>query len=178
MAKLKVAVGSTNRAKVEAVRDALKVIGWDYELIPVSVDSGVSDQPFCEETYYGARNRAKNAILRAQADLGIGIEGGICPFMNRVMGFAVVYAVDSKGRENFSMSPWFVIPNAVASHVFMGLELGHATDLVFDTTGSKHYDGVIKFLTKYVTRKDLYVQAVIIALYPFYNSSVPHSLDE
>ena len=178
MAKLKVAVGSTNRAKVEAVRDALKVIGWDYELVPVSVDSGVSDQPMCEETYYGARNRAKSAVLKTHADLGIGIEGGICPFMNRVMGFAVVYAVDNKGRENFSMSPWFVIPNAVASHVFTGMELGHATDLVFNTTGSKHYDGVIKFLTKYISRKDLYIQAVIIALYPFYNSSMLYSLDE
>ncbi|MCQ4336914.1 MAG: hypothetical protein NO130_05965 [Sulfolobales archaeon] len=30
----------------------------------------------------------------------------------------------------------------------------------------------MKYLTKYINRKDLYVQAVIIALYPFFNPSV------
>ena len=177
MSKLRVAVGSTNRAKVEAVKEALKVIGWDYEVLPVKVSSGVSEQPVCEETYYGARNRAINALLETGADVSIGIEGGICIFMNKVMGFAVVYVVDKEGKESFSMSPWFVVPPSIASHVVNGLELGEAADLVFSTTGSK-YDGVIKYLTKFINRKDLYVQAVIIALYPFYNPSVLGGPDE
>ncbi len=178
MTKLKIAVGSTNRAKVEAVTEALKTIGWDYDLVSVNVDPKVSPQPVCDETYYGARNRAIEALWRTNADIGIGIEGGVCWYMNKVMGFAVVYAVNKEGKESFSMSPWFPLPPRVASHVIEGLELGEATDLVFSTKGSKQYDGVIKHLTKFISRKDLYVQAVIIALYPFYNSSVLGGSDE
>ncbi|MGC9105312.1 MAG: DUF84 family protein [Thermoprotei archaeon] len=172
MAIRRVAVGSRNRAKVEAVKEALSLVGIDAEVVAVDVESGVSNQPMCDETFYGARNRAIKALTETRADLGIGIEGGTCVYFNRLMGFAVVYAVSKDGRESFSMSPWFPIPNSIASHILNGKELGEATDIVFNVSGSKNYDGVIKYLTKYITRKDLYVQAVVISLYPFYNPSV------
>ena len=172
MPRWRVGVGSENPAKVEAVREALSLIGLEAEIIPVSVDPGVSNQPFCAETFYGARNRALKALRLTGADLSVGIEGGLCVYQNKLMGFAVVYAVSREGRDNFSFSPWFPLPNRVARHVISGKELGDATDVEFNVKGSKAYDGVIKYLTKYINRKDLYVQAVIIALYPFFNPSV------
>jgi len=92
-----VGVGSENPAKVEAVREALSLIGLEAEIIPVSVDPGVSNQPFCAETFYGARNRALKALRLTGADLSVGIEGGLCVYQNRLMGFAVV--LPYQGRE-------------------------------------------------------------------------------
>lgn len=164
-----VAVGSTNKAKVEAVKEALRIIGTEAEVISLNVESGVSSQPFCHETFVGAKNRAYNVLKNAKADLGIGIEGGICVYENKYLAFAVVYAVNREGIENFSFSMAFSLPALMVKHILDGKELGEATDIVFSTKGSKQQEGAIGYLTKVISRKDLYVQPVIAALYPFYN---------
>lgn len=167
-----VAIGSTNKAKIEAVKEALRIIGWEAEVVSVKVDSGVSSQPFCEETFVGAKNRAYNALKITKADIGIGIEGGICIHDNKYFAYAVVYAVNKEGLENYSFSMAFSLPSTIVKHVLEGKELGEATDIVFSVKNSKQYEGVIGYLTKYITRKDLYVQPVIAALYPFYNKDL------
>ncbi|MCG2909318.1 MAG: inosine/xanthosine triphosphatase [Sulfolobaceae archaeon] len=164
-----VAVGSTNKAKVEAVMEALKIIGLQAEVIPVKVDSGVSPQPFCHETFVGAKNRAYKALKETKADIGIGIEGGTFFFEGKMLAFAVVYAAGKDGTENFSFSTSFTLPINMVSLLIKGFELGEATDIIFSTKGSKQYEGAIGYLTKVITRKELYVQPVIAALYPFYN---------
>jgi inosine/xanthosine triphosphatase len=165
-----VSIGSTNPTKVNAVRNALQIIGLDYNLASVSVDSGVSNQPFCDETFVGARNRAIRSLLKTNADLGIGIEGGICVERNTLVAFAVVYAIDNNGKENFAKSASFTLPTRIAELIYKGIELGSATDLAFSTIDSKHKSGAVGILTKYIDRTRLYVDPVIMALYPFYNS--------
>ena len=165
-----VAVGSTNKAKVEAVKEALKIIGLEAEVKAVKVDSEVPPQPVCNQTFVGAKKRAYKALKLTNADIGIGIEGGIFYYENKVLGYAIVYAVNKEGLENFAFSASFPLPPSLSSLVIDGKELGEATDIVFSTKGSKQWEGAIGYLTKnFVTRKDLYVQPVIIALYPFYN---------
>lgn len=164
-----VAVGSTNKAKVEAVKEALKIIGLKAEVISLNVASGVPPQPFCHETFVGAKNRSYNALRKTNADIGIGIEGGICIYEHKYLAFAVVYATSKDGIENFSFSMAFSLPKSMVSHILNGKELGEATDLIFSTKGSKQHEGAIGYLTRVITRKDLYVQPVIAALYPFYN---------
>ena len=164
-----IAVGSTNKVKLEAVKEAIRIIGINAEVIGLNVDSGVPPQPFCHETFIGAKNRAYNALRITKADLGIGIEGGICTYENRYLAFAAVYAVNKEGIENFSFSMAFSLPASMVKYILDGKELGEATDLVFSTKGSKQKEGAIGYLTKVITRKDLYVQPVIAALYPFYN---------
>ena len=164
-----IAVGSTNKVKVEAVKEAIKIIGINAEVISLNAESGVSSQPFCHETFVGAKNRAYNALKNTEADLGIGIEGGICTYENKYLAFAVVYAVDREGTENFSFSMAFSLPASMVKHILDGKELGEATDILFSTKGSKQKEGAIGYLTKVINRKDLYIQPVIAALYPFYN---------
>lgn len=103
---MKFVVGTTNKAKLQAVSDALKHCHFPnnalletetrHEVIGVSgVDSHVSPQPFSlNETRLGAYNRARGALDKyrsdnnnnnisnnnnatADADFGVGIEGGI-----------------------------------------------------------------------------------------------------
>ncbi|EHP70785.1 hypothetical protein MetMK1DRAFT_00012880 [Metallosphaera yellowstonensis MK1] len=166
-----VCVGSTNGVKVEAVREALMEVLPNAEVKTLSVDSEVSPQPWCHETYSGARNRALKS-LQEGCDIGVGIEGGVCVERNRVLAFAVIYAVGRDGTENFSTSPWFVLPPSLASKLFEGKELGEATDLVYGRVGSKYHKGAVGILSKVIDRRRLYKDAVILALYPFYNREI------
>ncbi|MBW9140781.1 MAG: inosine/xanthosine triphosphatase [Candidatus Aramenus sp.] len=165
-----VSVGSTNPAKVEAVRVAIKTVGLKAEVVPVEVEPGVPPQPMCEETYVGARNRAVKSLKKTGADLGIGIEGGVCVDMGFPVAFAVVYVVNNEGKENMSRSASFTLPKSVFEMVLRGMELGEAVDKLFSLTGSKYNVGAIGVLTKYIDRTRLYVDPVIMALYPFYNN--------
>ncbi|KAL7542912.1 hypothetical protein ACHAXR_012760 [Thalassiosira sp. AJA248-18] len=91
---IRVAVGSTNPCKIEAVRKAFEDIfvrSKDERPVQIvisshSVPSGVSDQPFGDiETRKGAMNRAKAAYDAAtcsdsgnnQPDFAVGLEGGL-----------------------------------------------------------------------------------------------------
>jgi non-canonical (house-cleaning) NTP pyrophosphatase len=77
---MKVVIASHNPAKIRAVNEAftLQFPGKNFDFIPASVESGVSDQPFSDkETRHGARNRARNACeMHPGADFWIGLEGG------------------------------------------------------------------------------------------------------
>lgn len=75
---IKVAVGSKNPIKIDAVKSAFKkVFGAEVEVIGVSVSSGVSDMPLSfEEMAQGAKNRAEDARKELDADFGVGLEGG------------------------------------------------------------------------------------------------------
>ncbi|RLI40639.1 inosine/xanthosine triphosphatase, partial [Candidatus Bathyarchaeota archaeon] len=54
---MKVAVGSANPVKIQAVREVFQeVFGEKVEITSVKVDSGVPTQPFKEDTIKGALN--------------------------------------------------------------------------------------------------------------------------
>ncbi|MCH1772256.1 MULTISPECIES: DUF84 family protein [Metallosphaera] len=165
-----VCVGSTNPVKLEAVRDAIKEIGKEWEVKGVQVSSNVSEQPWCNETLVGARNRAINALIQDGCDVGVGIEGGVCWERERIVAFAAIYVVNRE-KENFSYSPAFTLSNELAKLVIRGKELGEATDIVYGKTNTKHGEGAVGMLTRIVDRKRLYKDAVILALYPFYIES-------
>jgi inosine/xanthosine triphosphatase len=167
-----IAVGSKNPVKINAVREALEILNLKYDIIAVEVDSGVGPQPFCDETYVGARNRAINAMRNTNADISIGIEGGICYVYNRFIANAVVYVITKEGIENFAISASFTLPKSIVSLVLQGKELGEASDIVFNVDNSKMREGAIGLLTRVIDRKKLYVQPIIMALYPVYNKVI------
>ena len=74
----RIAVGSTNPVKVGAVRAVMERLGGAGDVSGVSVPSGVPDQPWGDEqTIRGALARARAAREVSDADLGVGIEGGV-----------------------------------------------------------------------------------------------------
>lgn len=84
MKQIRIAVGTTNPCKVEAVKIAFEsVFDLPITIDPYSVESGVSDQPFGdEETRIGAYNRARSALVASisagkNANFGVGLEGGV-----------------------------------------------------------------------------------------------------
>ena len=74
----RIGVGSTNPVKIAAVRTVVTRAFPAAEVIGLSVDSGVSEQPWGdEEARLGARNRARAVLAAAGSDLGVGLEGGV-----------------------------------------------------------------------------------------------------
>jgi len=171
-------VASHNPVKVQAARSGFEKMFFGEQLIiqSLSAPSGVKDQPLSdEETFQGALNRIYNASkLAPQADFWIGIEGGIEERGNEFAAFAWVVingkTPDGKMIIGKGRTGTFFIPPPVADLIRQGKELGEADDIIFQRNNSKQENGAVGLLTaNVINRKDLYEQAVILALIPFKN---------
>lgn len=177
----KVIVASKNPVKVNAALDGLRRMFPEYDFVPepVSVPSGVADQPMSEqETLQGALNRvAKAKELYPKAAFWVGIEGGVESTAGELTAFAWVVVQDQE-QVGKARSGTFFLPRAVQELVEQGLELGEADDRVFGHANSKQKGGAIGILTHNVLdRRELYEQAVVLALVPFRNKQLylnPH----
>ena len=167
-----VTIASHNPVKIQATRNGFRaMLGEDFRVTPVSVSSGVSDQPLSdEETLRGALNRmGRAAAIAPDADYWIGIEGGLEERAGELAAFAWVVVrsgvTTGKGR-----TASFFLPAQVAALVREGRELGEADDMVFGRENSKQENGAVGILTAdVIDRVKLYEQAVILALIPFKN---------
>ena len=169
---IRIVVASKNPVKIEAVRDGLSsLIDEEIELVGVSVESGVSDQPMSDaETLNGAINRVQQAYgLYPGHDYYVGLEGGVEQHTSGLMAFA--WMVISNGeRTGKARTASFFLPPEVAKLVHEGVELGDADDVVFMKNNSKQQNGAIGLLTHdAITRKSLYLPAVQMAFIPFLN---------
>jgi inosine/xanthosine triphosphatase len=176
MKTMTVVVASTNPVKVNAAVGGLQRMFPQFAFVEksVTVSSGVADQPLSdEETLAGALNRVRNArAAQPQADFWIGIEGGVAPMDGGLAAFAWV-AVRSGDQLGKARSGAFFLPPAVRELVEKGIELGTADDIVFGRTDSKRAGGAIGLLTdNVVDRRQLYEQAVVLALVPFKNENL------
>ncbi|WP_192820389.1 inosine/xanthosine triphosphatase [Rufibacter sp. LB8] len=173
MSSKKVVVASANPVKVQAALAGLqRMFPHDqFEAVPLEVPSGVADQPMTDqETLQGALNRVENAFTqRPEADFWIGLEGGVEQVHHELASFAwvVVKAGTTWGK---ARSGTFFLPQKVADLVNQGVELGPANDQIFSQVNSKQKGGAIGILSHgALGRKELYEQAVVLALVPFQN---------
>jgi inosine/xanthosine triphosphatase len=171
---LSVIVASLNPVKVNAAKEAFALV-FDraIEVIPVAVDSGVSDQPMdFDETHLGAANRVKKANELHQADYYIAFEGGVDVFSDGPKTFAVVCI--SNGEDTvFGQSGTLPLPISVYEKLLNGVELGTAIDELFNTVNVKQKGGAIGQLTRGLeTRMSIYRSATILALSRFVNADL------
>jgi inosine/xanthosine triphosphatase len=165
----RVAVGSTNPVKVAAVEAVLSRCGWAPSVTSLAVASGVRDQPFGDaETIAGATQRARAALEAGDADLGVGIEGGVVDEDGAMRTCAWAAVVARDGRIGVGGSLAMPLPARVAALVRDGVELGHAMDRLTSTHGTKHGAGAVGILTAgLVDRQRAYETLVTYALAPF-----------
>jgi len=121
---MRIAVGSKNKPKLEAVREIVKE--YDFfagaEVVGISVVSGVREQPVgLDETVQGAINRAKSAFHNCQ--YAIGLESGIIPVPQTKSGYMdlTVCAIYDGATIHLGMSSAFEYPPQM---VKMALEDG------------------------------------------------------
>jgi len=168
--KLKFAVGSTNPVKVECVLVAAQTYWPGSEVLGVDTDSGVGHQPVSDtEMRTGAINRARGALAAiVDANLGVGIEGGVLDALEGMWAYAWVAIIDRQGHIGWGQSGRFLLPAPVAALVRDGMELGLADDLFFRRENSKQLDGAVGILSQgRISRLRLYEPAVTFALFPF-----------
>jgi len=169
----KVIIASKNPVKIQAVKNGFRKMfsAQGFEFMGISVPSNVNDQPFSsEETFTGARNRARNASKEIKdADFYVGIEGGIDQIGNEMQAFAWV-VINACGRNGKSRTGAFFLPRKIAALLKKGKELGEADDLVFKRKNSKQQNGAVGILTgNVIDRTKYYEEAIILALIPFKN---------
>ena len=163
------AVGSTNPAKVEAVRRSLARLSRDCELEAVDVSSGVGVMPLGQaETRKGAFVRARAALERTAAEVAFGLEGGAILDGDRAWLTAHVVAVTRDGRIGEAAWGRMLLPRVAAERLRAGEELGDIIDDLFDAKESKRQTGAIGLLTEgAVSRTDAFADLVAMACAPF-----------
>ena len=168
---MKVIVGSLNPTKIEGTRKAFRQYFDEVEIEGVRAESGVSNQPFNEETIKGAINRSVNAFSE-ELDYSVGIEAGLFSFKNTLTGyvdFQVAAIFDGKTM-TLGFGPGFEYPPTVVKRVLEGIEVGNVME---ELTGIKNLGekaGAISYLTKgVILRSELSRLAVTMALIPRIN---------
>jgi len=165
----RVVVGSTNPVKIAAVRAVLERAGVNARIEGVAVASGVSEQPVGDaETIRGATQRARAALDATDADLAVGLEGGVVEEEDGMRTCAWASVVGRDGRVGVGGSLAMMLPERVAALVRDGVELGHAMDRVTGAHDTKRGVGAVGILTAgLVDRQRAYESLVAYALARF-----------
>lgn len=170
---MKIAIGSTNPVKVQATKAVLQPQFADAVFVSIIVPSGVSAQPFGDqETRQGAVNRAQAARLATDAELGVGLEGGVQESELGMFTCAWCAIASNDGRIGVGGNACTLLPPDVADMVRSGVELGHAMDRFTSRHNTKHGLGAIGLLTDgLLTRQSAYEYLIKMALAPFIRQS-------
>jgi inosine/xanthosine triphosphatase len=157
---IRIAVGTLNPAKVQAVESALMSVV--AKILPVDVSSGVSNQPFSdEETIQGAVNRARNALAQTGADLAIGLEGGVVETEYGMFLCNWGALVSLKGEPILAGGARILLPQEIARQLKRGIELGVIMDQYARKKDVRKKEGAIGIFTSgYVNRSDMFTHIV------------------
>jgi inosine/xanthosine triphosphatase len=167
----KVAVGSKNPVKIRAVSRVITQVWPEAEVVGVQVSSGVRAMPMDEtECITGAAERARAAREALDADLGLGLEGGVEPRDGHLYLMGWVAVVDRHGRESLASGARIPLPPLVAAAVQAGQELGPVMDDLTGREKTNHAEGAVGILTQgLVTRQRSFEAGVAYALAPWLN---------
>jgi inosine/xanthosine triphosphatase len=182
-----VAVGSTRRPKLNAVKNAAASIApllgeeASLQVDGFEVDSGVSHTPSSrEELMQGARQRAEalQASFRGKsmtAEFFVGLEGGLDVIaengVKRVFLESWAYVSDGT-KGHFGCSGSIELPEALAAQVLShGTELSVAIDQFAGAVGIRDGQGAWGVLScNLISRQESFRRAVESAFAPFYNA--------
>ncbi|OGM28105.1 hypothetical protein A2962_02910 [Candidatus Woesebacteria bacterium RIFCSPLOWO2_01_FULL_39_61] len=168
---MKIAVGSTNPVKIQAAKEAFKILWpkkkWIVE--GIKVPSGVSDQPMSDaESIKGATGRAKKALKALKADFGVGLEGGLQKIGSKWFDCGWMVAIDKDGKLGIGSTVRIETPAKLIRLIKQGKELGEANDLYFKKENSKQGQGHFGLMTNgAITRAQGYRDGLIMALTRF-----------
>jgi inosine/xanthosine triphosphatase len=163
------AIGSTNPAKVEAVRRILGQLAPECALEVLEVPSGVGAMPLGEAAVRaGAEARARAALARTGADVAFGLEGGAILDTDDAWLTGHVVAVTRDGRLGEAAWGRMLLPRVAGARLRRGEELGDIIDDLFARKDSKRQAGAIGILTEgAMSRTDAFAYLVAMACAPF-----------
>ena len=186
---MRIAIGSTRKPKVEAVKEAWEIFGpkmledLDEKTTFPSYDvsNGVSKMPLkVVELMDGARNRSERLMLqlkqeKSEADFYVGLEAGFNVIDHEGphrRAFLESWAYVTDGYKGyFGHGGGLYIPSLVADPVIdRGIELGIVMDRVTKQSEVGNGKGSWGVLTlDMITRQSAFVMALVAAFAPFYH---------
>lgn len=136
--------------------------------------SAVRPQPRSdEETIRGAEHRARDACRLADADFGVGIEGGLHTDSHGAWMCVWVAVVDRAGRESLGSGMRVRLPDWIARRALAGEEVGVIVDTLVGSEDAHEAMGAIGLLTQgLVDRQAALEQALAAALAPFLSGAL------
>ena len=160
-------VGTTNKAKLDAVRLATKVMWPDAVIIGYEVESGVAVQPMTDdETKLGSENRARRSLqlgrekhqnLAHLDSLGVGLEGGVTIIGDELWSTVWVTVVDQEGQLFSANGARIKLAPQIAQPILNGEEMGPVVEQLTGTVDIKQKQGMLGIVTKnYATRSEEY----------------------
>lgn len=170
--EVKVALGSTNPAKINGVKRAFEKY---YEHVYIryhDVDNLVGPQPIgYDQILYGSINRATQIMrIYPDSDYYVGVEAGIVQHTDRYFALQISTIIDRSNRIYYGISPAFEVPVEIASQVIEGevVELEDAVIKYYGVENIGEKEGLIGILSKgIVTREELSYLATLMALINF-----------
>ncbi len=164
---VRVAVGSTNKAKIDAVRKVFSDYYPVVDILSLGVSTSVPSQPVNNETFRGAQHRAeqlKNMDKDASYDYYVGIEGGIVNMHSRWFQVDAACIMDKTGNIAFGTSPSFEIPDRIVERLRNGEELSAVLDQILGQKNTKE-TGMIRFLSMGKTDKAGHLTHCVLMAY-------------
>ena len=186
---MRIVLGSTRAAKIEALRLSLNRIaeidaGWrGTEIIALAVDTDTPAMPLSdEELMLGAKARAeavredwqRNGEANGENSFFVGLEGGFhsIRFENSLLTFLRGWAYVTDGeRQGFGASPSILVPELIVHKVVEGnRELGEVIDEIAGQYDVRSRQGTWGVLSRDLfTRAMSFETALFAAFAPFYN---------
>ncbi|MFC4321122.1 DUF84 family protein [Litchfieldia salsa] len=169
---MRIAIGTTNPTKVSAVKEGFE--GLEVSFHPCSVSSGVSAQPMSDqETIQGAINRARESRLQKNADIGIGLEGGVIETDYGLFlcnwGALVYHMEDSPILAGGAR---ILLPEDFKEDLRKGRELGEIMDEFTKKNNVRTKEGAIGIFTNgYIDRTEMFthVTRLLVGQYSYKN---------
>lgn len=170
---MKIHIGSKNKTKIQAVRDAVALYPKLFpkpEIIGIDIEVELFGHPkSISKTVEGAVERAKKAF--SDCDYSFGIEGGLMEVPYTKTGFMEVGACAIYDGKNIhlGLGPAYEWPKEVTKLIVSGKA---DASLAFKQLGYTHHEklgavegGIIGFLTEgRLTREDFTKYSIIMAL--------------
>lgn len=173
---MKIVIWTTAAPKVAAIEEAVKKCsyfeGVEVEIIPLKVESGISDMPLSEEeNMTWARNRAIACKLEVEADFYVWMEGWTTMIWDRAYLFWVVYILDNSWNWHYWFSNRMEVPEIFRKRIYDNLEdLGPVlTEITWVEWASKKTWAFGAWSDDMLTRKDQFLLAFLSAIPAFYN---------
>ena len=166
---LKVAVGSNNKVKLDAVRNMFTQAFGLVEVVSVEPPKDLEKQPMEEQVADGAIARARNAIETSRADFGVGVEAGLFhnKFLNKYLDIQYCAIVDASGKITVGHGPGFEYPPEVIRAVLGGKTVGDTMSKITGIEKIGHKIGSIGYLSDgMIDRTSLTELSILMALIP------------
>ncbi len=125
---LDAALASTNPAKVQGTRSALRRLFGKFRLKCIQAPSGIPGQPIgLDQTLRGALRRAEHAAVKGS--YGIGVEAGLLYHRNTKPFLLHACCIKKRGgRAAYGFSPAFQVPRRIYNMLEKGESLENAVE--------------------------------------------------